>query len=1013
MDLQILTSELSNELLNYRLQNIYNVASNSNQYLFKFSIPDSKKVVVLEYGNRIHLTDFERATTQQPTNFVTKLRKHLKTRRLSGIKQISNDRVLVLEFSDGKYYLVLEFFSAGNILLLDDNLKILSLQRLVSAKENNDRYAVNEEYKMFDKGFFKEGFQYKKRLYTVQEVESWIQYHKEKLSHASDNKKAKVFSIHKLAFVNASHLSGELIQKWFHELGVEPGKSCLTFENNEEELQKVVDALHVCEDKYIDLINGKSETHGYIVSKKNKNAGEDSEFDYIYDEFHPFKPYKSNAEDLKFTEIVGYNKTVDQFFSTLESSKFSLKIEKQKENATKRLEKARSERDKQIESLVAQQQLNSKKGELIQYHAELVEQCRRYVQQYLDQQMDWTNIEMVISLEQKKNNTLAKSIQLPLNLKDNKIKVLLPDFEQYSDDESASASATETEPESESESESETDSDSDSDNDIPVKRSQKPTKSKSSKKGPNNISTWVDLSLTAFANARTYFDSKKTAETKQVKVESSTNMALKNAERKITQDLAKALKQENETLKEIRPKYWFEKFYWFVSSEGYLCLAGKDNSQIDMIYYRHFSDNDSIVSSDVEGSLKVFIKNPFQGEGVPPSTLMQAGIFAMSASAAWNGKITTSAWVLHGSEISKRDFDGSIVQPGDFNYLAKKEYLPPAQLVMGFGFYCLVDEESTKRYAEVRSNREKEHGLTIVVDNKKKELEKIKMNLPSEVPKERYKKTDTDDSEEEEEYDDEEVEEEVEEDQSESNNVSVDASESNISKTITPVPRGKKFKLKKIAVKYGDQDEEERKLRMDALGTLKQMEQQEEKKQAQILAKEEALKKVQERELAIERRNKQKERELHKYLANDNENNDESHITNYLEILDSFVPKPSPKDVIAGIVPVFAPWSSLQKFKYKVKIQPGSGKKGKCIGDGINYFTTRKMDSSASDSDLDWPQERELIKSFKTNDIVGVFTVGKVKLVLPGGANDGKADGKSGGKSNGKKQTQKKGGKKK
>ena len=74
------------------------------------------------------------------------------------------------------------------------------------------------------------------------------------------------------------------------------------------------------------------------------------------------------------------------------------------------------------------------------------------------------------------------------------------------------------------------------------------------------------------------------------------------------------------------------------------------------------------------------------------------------------------------------------------------------------------------------------------------------------------------------------------------------------------------------------------------------------------------------------------------------------------------------------------------------------------------------MDTTSSDTDLDWPQERELIKSFKANDIVGVFTVGKVKLVLPGGASEGKAGGKSGGKSGsksgGKKQSQKKGGKK-
>ena len=483
-------------------------------------------------------------------------------------------------------------------------------------------------------------------------------------------------------------------------------------------------------------------------------------------------------------------------------------------------------------------------------------------------------------------------------------------------------------------------------------------------------------------------------------------MALKNAERKINQDLAKALKQENETLKEIRPKYWFEKFYWFVSSEGYLCLAGKDNSQIDMIYYRHFSDNDSIVSADMEGSLKVFIKNPFQGEAIPPSTLMQAGIFSMSASTAWNGKVTTSAWVLHGTEISKRDFDGSIVPDGEFKYLAKKEYLPPAQLVMGLGFYCLVDEESTKKYAEIRSNREKEHGLTIVVDNKKKDLENIKLNMPVESEK----IVDEVNGDQEEVDDDEEPD-------SENDSVSIAATEPDSIKSNTPVPRGKKSTLKKIAAKYRDQDEEERRLRMDALGTLKQLEEQEEKTKAQVLAKEEALKKVQERELAIERRKKQKERELKKYLADDQETNDESHITNYLEILDSFRSKPSVNDKIIGIVPVFAPWSSLQKFKYKVKIQPGSGKKGKCIGDAINYFTTRKMDTTSSDTDLDWPQERELIKSFKANDIVGVFTVGKVKLVLPGGASEGKAGGKSGGKSGsksgGKKQSQKKGGKKK
>lgn len=1011
LDLQILTSELSKELSNYRLQNIYNVASNSRQYLFKFSIPDSKKVVVLEYGNRIHLTDFERPTTQQPTNFVTKLRKHLKTRRLSGIKQISNDRILVLEFSDGKYYLVLEFFSAGNILLLDESQRILALQRLVSAKQENDRYAVNEEYKMFDKSLFQQDFHYEKRLYDLDEVESWIQTHKLKLSQNSDNKKAKVFSIHKLAFINASHLSGELIQKWFFELGIDPSQSCLSFEKNQEALQRVVNALGVCEDKYIDLINGAIATEGYIVAKKNNKVSEKSDLEYIYDEFHPFEPYKPNQEGIKFISVSGYNKTLDKFFSNIESTKLSMKIEQQKENAAKRLEKARSERDKQIDSLVAQQRLNAKKGELIQYHSELVEECRSYVQLFIDQQMDWTNIETVISLEQKKKNELAQHIQLPLNLKENKIKVLLEDFDDY-EESTESASATETGSETETESESESSSESESDNDedkIPVKRTQRKTNTKEKPKR-KTIPTWIDLSQSAFANARSYFDSKKTAETKQVKVENSTSMALKNAERKITQDLTRSLKQENDTLKEIRPKYWFEKFFWFVSSEGYLCLAGKDASQTDMIYYRHFSDNDSIVSADMEGSLKVFIKNPLKGEALPPSTLMQAGIFAMSASSAWNGKVTTSAWVLHGTEISKREFDGSIVPEGEFNYLVQKEYLPPAQLVMGFGFYCLLDDESTKRYGEIRTKRELEHGFAIVVDNKKKELEEIRLAQKASAKENTAQEQRVDESSE---SDDNEDDGGEDADSPDTDTVSVDANGEEKPVIVQQLPRGKRSKLKKIAAKYRDQDEEERKLRMDALGTLKQVEERLSKTQIENLEKSESVKKQQQKEVILERKKKQKERELQKYLLgddnNDEETNNESHIVNYLEILDSFTAKPSTKDTIVGLVPVFAPWSALQKFKYKVKIQPGSGKKGKCIGDSINYFVNRKMDSSSRDVDLDWPQEREFINNFKTNDIVGIFTVGKVKLVLPGGSGDSNKSGKS----NNKKPASKKGNKKK
>lgn len=109
LDLKVIASELRKSILNYRLQNIYDLLSSSRHFLLKFAVPESKQLVVIDPGFRIHTSNFQRPTSQTPSNFVAKLRKHLRTRRLSAITQPVGDRVLVLTFSDGQYHLILEF----------------------------------------------------------------------------------------------------------------------------------------------------------------------------------------------------------------------------------------------------------------------------------------------------------------------------------------------------------------------------------------------------------------------------------------------------------------------------------------------------------------------------------------------------------------------------------------------------------------------------------------------------------------------------------------------------------------------------------------------------------------------------------------------------------------------------------------------------------------------------------------------------------------------------------------
>lgn len=1010
--------------MNYRLQNIYNVANSSRQYILKFGLPDSKRSLVLDCGNKLHLSDFERPIAPAPSNFVTKLRKHLKSRRLSNLKQLRNDRVLVFEFSDGQFYLVLEFFSAGNMLLLDHDMKILSLQRLVTNTEaGNDKYAVNESYNMFDRSLFDDKpAAYEKTTFTRDNVKDWAATHKEKLLKNTSEKKKKVFSIHKLAFVNASHLSSDLILKGLAEVEVPATKSCLDVVQDEEQLNLVVKALNLTEDRYVDLLGNieNEKIRGVIVEKKNHlhDPSNPDSLEFVFEEFHPFLPFKANESQFKFLEVEGYNKTLDKFFTTLESTKYALRIEQQKQHAQKRLDTAKNERNRQIELLQLQSESNEKKGNTIIYHADLVEECKLSIQELLNKQTDWEIIEKLTKMEQSRGNKAANTIKLPLNLKDGKIKLALPDPDnipenesedsnEASDSDSDDSSESEAESsdlDSDSESESESDSDSDSDSEFEESQPSRKKKVPKAKSKPTipTINVDIDLSLSAFANARIYFDSKKTADSKQTKVEQNTQIALKNAEKKIQKDLAKNLKKETDELKAIRPKFWFEKFFWFVTSEGYLCLAGRDDLQTDMIYYRHFSDNDIYVSSDVEGSLKVFIKNPYKGKPISPSALFQAGIFALSTSAAWNGKSSSSAWWVSGEGISKRDVDGTLLGPGRLNIKGKKDYMPPAQLVMGFGLYWLVDEETSKRYTTARVLKQEEHGLQAEVSNKKKDLENLNLDAIF-AEKEKEAKT-VEEPREEENTEDRGAPSPSEHSvtQSSVDDNDVESARLNLQKTNV---RGKKGKMKKINAKYADQDEEEKLMRMEALGTLKQI-QQREKQQEEEAKRREENERNKYADKSAERSRAKEARQLKKYLSDDEEGVD----GNYLEQLDSLLPRPANSDEIGAYVPVFAPWSALAKFKYKVKIQPGFGKKGKSVTDAILYFSSRKVDSTKEDPEVDWPVEHELIRGAKSNDILGVFTVGKVKLMLPGSS--GNEKGGKGGKASGK-GASKKGGKKK
>lgn len=1060
LDIQLLGLELKEFLEGYRLTNVYNIADSNRQFLLKFNRPESKFSVVVDCGLKIHITEYTRPIPSTPSSFVVKLRKHLKSKRLTALRQVANDRILVFQFADGLNYLVLEFFSAGNVILLDDQRRILSLQRIVQEHENK----VGSTYEMFDESLFDEelkdaAYVVKERDVVEVEISNWLlmaeNRYKLDLEALRNNdivqkknniKKVKIQSIHKLLLSKLPFLSSDLLSKNLKIANINPSTAFLEFIGQEANLLSVIEMTG---NEYESLLK-KNDVSGYILAKRNPNYTEGStnkNLEYLYETFHPFEPYL-DKESIGTTKIIkidgGYNRTLDKFFSDIESNKYALKIQNQEMLAQKKIDDARDVSQKKIQALLDLQASNEEKGHLIITRADIVDQAIAAVQGMVDQQMDWPSIEKLIEREQKKGNFIAKFIQLPLKLKENKIDLCLPlemesthygsddnsnademsdsDMEHDIDSEESSSNSTHSSSESEL-SDFETEEISE-ENFSASRKNSFPKHKKFTVTKNSDIDTLivtVDLSLSAYANASTYFDIKKSSAEKQKKAEKNMQKAMKNIEINVQKQLNKKMKDAHTVLQKLRKPYFFEKYFWFISNEGYLVMMGKSPVETDQIYAKYIHENDIFVSNAYDSI--AFIKNP-RGEVVPPNTLMQAGIFSISVTQAWNKKISTSAYWCFARNVSKiSDVDNSVLEPGMFRlkHGNQKNFMPPAQLVMGLGFLWKI--KTSDNYQESDEGNEEQDEVndqevdydeeeTLSQLDQKSAVQNFRSNF-SEIAEESTVKETSSES-----NADSPVQFEISEaitklgsvgnknielsNREQQNEVDINqlyektTTSAALIPSINPKVRGKKGKLKKMHKKYADQDEDERLMRLEALGTLKGLEKQ---KQKEL----EDLERQERRENKKERNEKRKNALASKFTSK------EKVKVNLDKPLSELKPSLRKEDEVVDVVPVFAPWSALIKYKYKVKIQPGNAKKTKTMSEILHYFMTRKLDESCEDKEVDWPQEHELVKALKEKDLVLSIGVNKVKASIPGLSNGSSSSkGHSGNKGSNQKSKKKK-----
>ncbi|WP_456367761.1 ribosome rescue protein RqcH, partial [Thermococcus sp.] len=165
-------------------------------------------------------------------------------------------------------------------------------------------------------------------------------------------------------------------------------------------------------------------------------------------------------------------------------------------------------------------------------------------------------------------------------------------------------------------------------------------------------------------NAELYYEKAKKFRHKYegaLKAYEDTKRKLNEVEKLIEEEMKKEL---NVRKIERRKKKWFEKFRWFVSSEGFLVLAGKDASTNEILIKRHMSDKDLYCHADVYGAPHVVIKD---GQRAGEKTIFEACQFAVSMSRAWSqGLYSADAYWAYPEQVTKQAPSGEYLGKGAF-----------------------------------------------------------------------------------------------------------------------------------------------------------------------------------------------------------------------------------------------------------------------------------------------------------------------------------------------------------
>ena len=134
-DIAAILPELRQHTIEGRIHNVYQIT----EHAFLFRIHPSNLNLIIEPAKRIHLTKFDIKTPAKPSQLCMAFRKHVRSARIIGIEQPNFERLVFIEIErqEKRSKIVAELLPRGNIILIDDQGKVVVSSHYLRMKDRN------------------------------------------------------------------------------------------------------------------------------------------------------------------------------------------------------------------------------------------------------------------------------------------------------------------------------------------------------------------------------------------------------------------------------------------------------------------------------------------------------------------------------------------------------------------------------------------------------------------------------------------------------------------------------------------------------------------------------------------------------------------------------------------------------------------------------------------------------------------------------------------------------------